>query len=89
MAAFLAPIRVLTAAMEDHVKKPESTAAPLLDLLDIPAKKRAALKPARHANKGQSKHLRDRFLMLNRSIRNKPALKVAKDEQLDMERTKS
>jgi hypothetical protein len=79
MARVLAPIPVVTAALEDYADHPEGPAAALLDLLGVPSELRAALQPARRSNAGQDATLRAEFLDLNRGSLSKSDLKAAKD----------
>lgn len=79
MAKTLAPIPVITAALEDYATHREGPAAALLDLLEVPDDLRATLKPATRSNKGQPKALRAAFLKLNHEITDKSALKAAKE----------
>jgi hypothetical protein len=79
MARALAPVGVVTAALEDHADAREGPGGAILDLLGAPADLRARLAPARRGNQGQGAALRAAFLELNRSSLSKPALKDAKD----------
>jgi len=78
MAEFLAPVPVVTAALEDFETHPHGPAAALLDLLAIPPDLRARLRPARRGNPGQTAGLRAAFLDLNHKNLSKAALKAAK-----------
>lgn len=78
MRAFLAPIPVVSAALEDHGARPEGPAAALLDLLDLPADLRQTLAPARRSNRGEGRDLRAAFLKLNRAGLGPDELRAAK-----------
>lgn len=80
MAQHLAPVKTVTFALEDYAKHPEGPAAGLLDYLGVPQSIRKMLKPAKRANSGQSGAARAEFLALNRSTKNKAALKRAKSD---------
>ncbi len=82
IATALAPVPVYIARLEDFADHPEGTAAALLDLLDIPEITRQQLRPAPHANRGQSPELEQEFLRLNRSGQRKSTLKATKDHLL-------
>jgi hypothetical protein len=82
MARALAPIPVVTAALEDFATHPEGPAAALLDLLEVPADLRAGLKPARRGNSGQSGDMREAFRELNAQALGKSELKRRKDALL-------
>ncbi len=82
MVGALAPVPVVTAALEDWAKHREGPAAALLDLLDVPDAVRAKLTPARRANTGQDKELRAQFLAINRRGGSRAALKAAKEKLL-------
>ena len=82
MAAHLAPIPVHVLRLEDAAHRAEGPAAGLLDLLCVPDDVRQGLKPPRIANAAQDATLRDAFLDLNRRIRDKRALKEAKEQLL-------
>lgn len=84
----LAPIPVVTAALEDWRDHPEGPAGALLDLLDVPDDLRATLTPATRANAGQSADLREAFLALNRSETDKSLLRSRKAGLLDHDGTR-
>jgi len=79
MAAALAPVPVVTAALEDYADHREGPAAALLDHIGVPRHIRARLRPARHSNHGQNDRMRGAFLDLNRSLRNKSELRRRKE----------
>lgn len=83
MRGALAPLPVVTAALEDWADRPEGPAGALLDLADLPPAARAALTPARRANTGQDPALRAAFLKLNRGDLTRAELKAAKAALLD------
>lgn len=76
------PHPVVTAALEDSFGQPEGPASALLDLLEIPARKRARMKPAPKSNIGPKADLRDTYLELNRSNLTGARLKAAKEAAL-------
>ena len=76
------PDPVVTAALEAARDRPEGPAAPLLDLLNIPPRKRARMKPAPKSNIGPRADLRDTYLQLNRSNLRGARLKSAKEAAL-------
>lgn len=76
------PHPVVTAALEDSFGQPEGPAGALLDLLEIPARKRARMKPAPKSNIGPKADLRDTYLQLNRSNLTGARLKAAKEAAL-------
>ncbi len=78
MAGALAPVPVVTAALEEYGQHPEGLAAGLLDLLKIPPETRAKLIPAARENSGQNSDLRAAFLQLNTQNMSKARLKAAK-----------
>ena len=81
MAAALAPVPVVTAALEDYSHHPHGPAAALLDLVGMPKMARPALKQAQRSNRGQDSGLRDAFLALNRGPKQgRAALKAAKEK---------
>ena len=82
MARALAPVPVITAALEDYADHREGPAAALVDLLALPPKRRAALKPARRSNIGQPDQLREAFLALNAQGLDKATLKREKEALL-------
>ncbi len=82
MAGALAPVPVVTAALEDWADHKHGPAEALLDLAGVPGEVRAGLKPARRANSGQSEALREAFLALNRRGGSRAALKAAKEKLL-------
>ena len=82
MARALAPVRVITAALEEYATHREGPAAALLDMLDIPDELRATLHPAPRSNFGQSPMLREEFLALNRSDLRKSDLQARKAQLL-------
>jgi hypothetical protein len=79
MAAYLAPVRVVTAALEHYATEREGPAKAVLDLLDIPADVRAGLHPAPRSNPGNPPDLQAKFLEINRSDLPKSRLKFSKD----------
>lgn len=78
MARALAPVPVVTAALEDHAHAPEGPAAALLDLAGVPAEARATLRPAPRSNPGQTRAQREALLALNRQGLSRAALRAAK-----------
>jgi hypothetical protein len=82
MARHLAPIPVHVLRLEDAAGRAEGPASGLLDLIGVPAEARRGLKPPALANAGQDAALRDAFLDLNRRIRDKRALREAKEQLL-------
>jgi len=82
MAAVLAPVPVVTAALEDWASHPNGPAEALLELLGVPANIRENLTPARRSNSGQNTDLRDAFLAINRRGGSCAALKAAKEKLL-------
>lgn len=83
MEEALAPVAVVSAALEDYRNHPHGPAAALLDLVDLPKLARVPLRKARRANRGQDTALRAAFLELNRGpIQNRAALKAAKEKLL-------
>ncbi len=83
MRGALAPIPVVTAALEEWADHPHGPAEAVLDLVGVPEAARAGLKPARRANTGQDKDLREKFLALNRRGGSRAALKAAKKRLLE------
>lgn len=82
LARALAPVPVVTAALEAYSTAPEGPAAALLDLLAIPQATRSALRPVPRQNTANSQALQAEFLRLNCEIKNKAKLKAAKDALL-------
>lgn len=80
MARILAPIPVVTAALEQHGARREGPAAALLDLLEIPADLRQEMAPATRENTGQSAGLRADFLRLNQLNLGNAALRATKQQ---------
>lgn len=78
MRGALAPIPVVTVALEDYADRREGPAAAILDLVGIPPEIATRLKPAARANPGQSADVRQELLRLNRQHMSKAALKAAK-----------
>ncbi|MBV7408000.1 hypothetical protein [Maritimibacter sp. DP1N21-5] len=78
MSRYLAPIPVVTAALEDHGDSREGCASVLLDLIDVPEEVRASLAPARHANAGPGTETRDALRDLNQRDMTKAARQAAK-----------
>lgn len=78
LRAALAPLPVVTAALEDWGAHREGPAGALLDLVGVPAETRATLTPAPRANPGQSPEQQSAFLALNRDTASKAALKARK-----------
>lgn len=78
LAAFLDPLPVMTIRLEQFYEHPEGPAAALLDLLDIPPALRQTLTPAKRKNIGEPADTRDKFLTLNRTIRDMTSLKTKK-----------
>ncbi|MZR14688.1 hypothetical protein GQE99_16835 [Maritimibacter sp. DP07] len=78
MRGALAPVPVVTAALEDWRDHREGPAGALLDLAGIPTDLRAGLTPAGRANAGQSRDLRAAFLDLNRQDMPKAELRARK-----------
>jgi len=87
MAKSLHPIPVRAVALEIYGALPAGPATPLLDILNVPGKVRADLKPAKRSNTKDSKALQSAFLDLNRSRLGKAALKVEKERLLQQNRT--
>lgn len=65
--------------LEDYANTPQGPATGLLEYLGVPLD---GLPPARRANVGQSKELEAQFLAMNRTSRDKAALKREKDRLL-------
>ena len=82
MAGALAPVPVVTAALEDWADHPNGPAEALLDLVGVPAETRKTLAPAHRANAGQSAELQAAFLALNRRGGSRAGLKAAKEKLL-------
>ncbi len=82
MAGALAPVPVVTAALEEWGSHPHGPAEALLELVGVPEDVRASLPPARRANSGQSAEMRAAFLALNRRGGSRAALKAAKEKLL-------
>ena len=82
MRGALAPVPVVTAALEEYADHPEGPAAVLLDLVGVPGDLRTRLKPARRSNPGQDSDLRAQFLEINRRGGSRAALKAAKEKLL-------
>ncbi|MAM62771.1 hypothetical protein [Maritimibacter sp. UBA3975] len=78
MRGALAPVPVVTAALEDWGAMREGPAGAVLNMLGVPEDVRATLAPVSCANTGQSADLREAFLALNRSDLSKADLKAAK-----------
>ncbi len=76
------PDPVITAALEHARTRPEGPAAPLLDLLEISARKRARMKPGPKSNVGPKVDLRNTYLQLNRTSLSGARLKAAKEAAL-------
>lgn len=72
--------------LDDVGVRREGPAAAVLDLLDVPQSVRDALPPATQANIGQTTALEAAFLAMNRSSRDKAALKRQKDAMLNAAR---
>lgn len=79
MVGVLAPIPVVTSALETFGTHREGPASALLDLVNIPDDVRAKLAPAKRANIGQTAELRASFLHLNQQGLDRSALKAAKE----------
>ena len=82
MRGALAPVPVVTAALEDWGTHRNGPAEALLELVGVPEDIRARLTPARRANPGQSAQMRAAFLALNRRGGSRAALKAAKEKLL-------
>ena len=82
MRGALAPVPVVTAALESYADHPEGPAAVLLDLVGVPDDIRARLKPARRSNRGQSPDMQAKFLEINRRGGSRSAVKAAKQKLL-------
>lgn len=67
IAQQVAPYRVVTRSLESCADLVLGPADPLLDLLDIPAPRRALLQPQPQANQARSRDVLSAFLALNRS----------------------
>lgn len=80
MEAALAPVPVVSAALEDWADRPEGPGGALLDLAGVPAELRTRARPARRGNTGQDAALRQAFLALNRGGAGKAELKAAKEK---------
>ncbi len=78
MRVALAPIPVITAALEDYANHREGPAAAVLDLLDIDEDIRDRFAPATRENTGQENGLRAEFLLLNRQGLSRKNAKLAK-----------
>ena len=76
------PVRVQAARLEDFAKAPEGPAAALLDILKVPMATRQSLHVVPPQNTGNTAAQQAAFLSLNREIKNKTALKAAKDALL-------
>lgn len=83
MADVLAPVAVLTAALEDYRDHRFGPGAALLDLVGVPQAARQDLTPAPRSNVGQPPELRDHFLVLNRQNIPKQRLKRLKRALID------
>ncbi|MBV7377741.1 hypothetical protein [Maritimibacter dapengensis] len=79
MRRALAPIPVVTAALEDWGTSHCGPAGALLTLIGVPEDVQAALPPANIANAGHDPRTRDALLSLNREDLSKPALRERKD----------
>ena len=82
MAKALAPIPVVTAALEDHADDPAGPATGLLDLLGVPENVRAQLTPAKRSNTGQPPEIQEQFRRLNAQALSKKALRTEKERIL-------
>ncbi len=82
MAGALAPVPVVTAALEEWGSHRNGPAEALLTLAGVPEDIRARLTPARRANAGQSAQMHAAFLALNRRGGSRAALKAAKERLL-------
>jgi hypothetical protein len=83
MRAALAPVPVVTAALEDWATTREGPAGALLSLLGMPEDARARLTPAPRANVGQDPELQAAFLDLNRASLSKERLRAEKARLID------
>ncbi len=82
LARALAPVPVVTAALEDSARRPEGPAAALLDLVDLPSELRSSLSPVPPKNTANTGALQAEFLRLNREIKDKIELKKRKEALL-------
>ncbi len=82
----LAPVPVVTSALEQTSQLPDGPASALLDLLEIPKDVRASLRPVEAKNTANSADLQDAFLKLNREIKDKALLKEKKEALLKRQR---
>ncbi len=82
MAVALAPVPVVTAALEEWGNHRNGPAEALLELAGVPEEVRARLAPARRANRGQGADLQAKFLEINRRGGSRAALKTAKEKLL-------
>ncbi len=82
----IAPVPVHTAELETYADDPFGPGRAVLDLLDIPPKTRARLRPVDRHNPGQSEDLSRLFLSMNRGNLGRKALQQAKDKLATQER---
>lgn len=78
MAGALAPVPVVTAALEECGGSRYGPASALLDMVGVPAETRARMVSATCKNKGQNSDLRASFLQINRQKISKSEIKSAK-----------
>lgn len=76
------PVSVKAARLEDFATAPEGPATALLDVLQIPLAARQNLQAVLPQNKGNTAAQQAAFLRLNREMKDKTALKAAKDALL-------
>ncbi|WP_319824822.1 hypothetical protein [Thalassovita sp.] len=86
IAQAIAPVPVHTAALETYADDPLGPGRAILDLLGVPEKTRAKLRPVDHHNPGQSADLSARFLSMNRSKMGRKTLQQEKDRLAMAER---
>lgn len=85
MRRALAPVPVVTAALEDWSTHHAGPAGVVLAMAGMPEDAQVNLPPARPTNQGKSAETRDALLDLNRQDLSKPRLRAAKNRLLDSE----
>lgn len=83
----LGGIPVLETWLADHEHDPFGPAQKVLDIMGVDAITQAGLSPVGRKNPGHTDVILEEFLTLNRAIRNKTALRSAKEAILARERT--
>lgn len=86
IARAIAPVQVHVVALETFADDPLGPGRAVLDLLGVPEKTRAKLRPVARHNPGQSPELSSRFLSMNRSKISDKALRQEKDRMATAER---